>query len=297
MPLNTIVLNISCCLCVCLISLASSHLYKKEPLISSEFILLFSTLPGFGMSSLLLITTQLNINYHVWIVIFVKNVLYCLSFYFKYESLRRFGPFTGALMLGTQPLFLSLLGMFLLGERLTIHQDLSVAVAVASLSILFLARQATKTRPVNTSQFLKYYLLPTLISSISIIVDRFFLKETLSGSDFFIIDRFTLMVSAVSTVFFIRGKNLGNFFWNRRNLSTFKTNWVNLAFISALFTISGYVYTLALAHEKAIIVGLFRISAYPIAALIGAFVFKQKLLLKEWLSLAFVCSAIMLSSL
>ena len=70
------------------------------------------------------------------------------------------------------------------------------------------------------------------------------------------------------------------------------TSELMLSLIAILFTISVYTYNVALGLEKAAVVGLFRNAAYPLAALIGAFLFRQKISAHEWLSLSFIVAAV-----
>jgi drug/metabolite transporter (DMT)-like permease len=277
-----------------LISLTSSHLYRKEPLITSELMSLVSFAPGFVYAVFALSFYPFHLSPGALTALFLKNVLYCFSFYLRYESLRRFGPFVGALMLGTQPIVIFLLAFVLLGETLNMAQVFSVTLVGAALLTLATKRNPSSSSPITFLDFGKYYIFPTLISTLAIVWDRYFLKGQISSGVFFVFDRATLIPAFFLALFMIKPKS---FMTNRWSLSpVFVRNWKMLTLISILFTISVYTYNVALGLEKAAVIGLFRNAAYPLAALVGAFLFQQKISSREWLSLSLIASAVFIGA-
>ena len=294
MSANAIWFNMICAVSIALISLSSSRLYRKEPLITSELMSLVSFAPGFFYSAVAIFYLPLHVAGWTLSALLIKNILYCLSFYFRYESLRKFGPFVGALMLGTQPIVIFVFGLFLLGETLSSTQMFSVILAAAALVTLAAKGKGSAQNRINLNDFVKYYAFPALASTLAIVWDRYFLKGHFSSSEFFTLDRLTLVPAFLLTLGLIKQKNFMAGIWRKSYPLIIARNWKSLAMIGALFTFSVYAYNLALGVEKAAVVGLFRNSSYPLAAFAGAFFFQQKISFREWLSLSFVASAIFL---
>ena len=131
-----------------------------------------------------------------------------------------------------------------------------------------------------------------IASALAIVWDRYFLKGQMTGNEFFIFDRIVLLPTFLLAVLIIRR---GNFRFGsplENSLSVLARNWKSLLAIGTLFTLSAYTYNLALELEKVALVGLFRNSAYPVAAFVGAFIFKQRTSTREWLSLALIFFAV-----
>jgi len=287
-----------CAFSIALISLTSSYLYRKEPLVTSELMALVSFLPGFIISVVVFLNAPIHLRSAIVIALLIKNILYCLSFYYRYESLREFGPFVGALMLGTQPIVIFALGFILLGETLSATQGFSVALASGSL--LLLANGHNKSSPqnkINWSSFAKYYAFPTFFSGLAIVWDRFFLKEQLPSSQFFVLDRIVILPAFFIALWIIGRRSFKIDIWSSTPSGVITRNWKSLCFIGLLFTVSVYTYNLALEIEKAALVGLLRNSSYPVAAFVGAFIFKQEVSLRKWVSLFLILAAAVLGAL
>lgn len=288
----------TCAISVILISLSSSQVYRREPLVTSELMSVISFAPGFILGGIAVFHIPLHFHNEMLLALFIKNLFYCVSFYFRYESLRKYGPFVGALMLGTQPILIFLLGLMILEEGLTSSQTLSVALASAALILL------TKNSPLHENNgnrfrffdFAKYFALPSLASTLAIILDRFFLRGHITSNEFFVLDRLALIPAFTLTIFAIkRGKLATVVEWEI--VSPILTrNWKLLSLIGILFTFSVYSYNAALAGEKAALVGLFRNAAYPFSAFIGAFIFQKKITCRQWLSLSLILAALFLGA-
>lgn len=286
-------------ICMCsigLISLASSYLYRKEPLVTSELMSLVSFVPGFIYASIALFFLPFQLSIGTLSALVLKNVLYCLSFYLRYESLRKFGPFVGALMLGTQPIVIFLFGLILLGETLSGSQVFSVTLATAALIILAMKGNRTSVNHMTLLDFGKCYAFPTLASTLAIVWDRFFLKGQIPSEAFFIFDRATLIPAFLLALALIKRKTFMSGLWQSNFPLIFARNWKMLSTIGILFTVSVYTYNLALGMEKAAVIGLFRNAAYPIAAFVGAFLFQQKISMREWVSLSLILGAVLLGA-
>ena len=279
--------SIVCALSVALISLISSQLYKKEPLLNSELMSFISFAPGLIYSGFTIFNISSSVSAYILFSLLIKNFFYCLSFYYRYESLRKFGPFIGALMLGTQPIIIFLFGLLLLGETLSSFQILSVGLTTSAL-ILLTTRNNSGEISINFAGFTKYYLFPTLASALAIIWDRYFLNGKFPSSEFFIIDRFTLVPAFLLSLAFIKGKNFRKSLWQNHYKYILENNWKALSSSAFLFTLSVYAYNMALELEKAALVGLFRNAAYPLAAFVGTFWFKQRLTKIQWVSLSLI---------
>jgi drug/metabolite transporter (DMT)-like permease len=256
---------------------------------------LVSFAPGFVYGCIAALSVPLHFDSSVFAALLVKNILYCLSFYFRYESLKKFGPFVGALMLGTQPAVIFLFGIVLLGEHLTLIQESSMGLVVVALLLLAgKGGRRAEAKRIYLVDFGKYYVFPTLASTLSIVWDRYFLKGHMPIEEFFILDRLVIIPAFLLTLGIIQR---GDFFvgiWKDHYGSVLARNWKILSLIGLLFTLSVYTCNLALELEKAAFVGLFRNASYPIAAFAGAFFFKQNVSTKEWLSLSLVFFAIFL---
>ena len=285
-----------CAASVSLISLTSSQIYRKEPFVTSELMSFVSFIPGFVFGSIGAFHLPLHFNSGILAALFIKNILYCLSFYFRYESLRKYGPFVGALMLGTQPIIIFLLGLILLGESLTSTQMFSMVTTAFALLLLATDGKRTIGGRLSFIDFGKYYILPTLASTLAIIWDRYFLRGQISGGDFFILDRLTLIPAFLLAIVLIKRNKFAAGLWQKNYTPILFRNWKLFSTIGLLFTISVYTYNLALTLEKVALVGLFRNAAYPIAAFLGAFLFKQKISSKQWISLSLIFLAILLGA-
>jgi drug/metabolite transporter (DMT)-like permease len=284
-----------CVVATSAISLLSSRLYRRELAIRSELMAFISFLPGFLISTLALLNSDFSFSPRLVLALFVKNLLYCLSFYYRYESLKKFGPFVGALMLGTQPIVVFFLAFILIGETLIIVQIGSVFLASLSL-LLMTSKDQSQSNQIKWNDFAKYYALPALASGLAIVWDRFFLKGELSSDQFFILDRIVILPSFIFIVLLVRKGRLLDSFTSIGQPGILARNWATLATIGVLFTVSTYAYNLALTTEKAALVGLARNSSYPIAAFAGTFIFEQNVTFKKWLSLALVVSAVLVSA-
>jgi drug/metabolite transporter (DMT)-like permease len=257
---------------------------------------LVSFTPGFIYASLALFFYPVHLSAGTLAALFLKNILYCLSFYLRYESLRRFGPFVGALMLGTQPIVIFLLGFVLLSETLNGTQIFSMTLVAAALIALATKRHHLSSGKISFLDFGKYYIIPTLISTLAIVWDRYFLKRQITSEVFFIIDRATVIPAFFLVLFIIKPKSFTANRWATDFSRVFARNWKMLSMIAILFTISVYTYNVALGLEKAAVVGLFRNAAYPLAALVGAFLFRQKISAHEWLSLSLIVAAVFIGA-
>jgi drug/metabolite transporter (DMT)-like permease len=223
----------------------------------------------------------------------IKNVLYCLSFHYRYESLRKFGPFIGSLMLGTQPILIFLLGWLVLGETISPYQIVSVVLVALALLALANQKQKTSDGSVTLTLFGKYYLMPTLASTLAIIWDRFFLKGKISPKEFFILDRLMLVPALLIVMLLLSRRDPEGKTRHAESWEAFKRNWKSAFAIALLFTLSVYAYNSALEVGTAAVVGLFRNSAYPLAAFLGTFIFQRKTSNGEWTSLALVLAAVL----
>ncbi len=195
-------------------------------------------------------------------------------------------------MLGTQPIIIFIFGLIFLGENLSATQGLSMVLTVSAL--LLLAGGTTnesEESKISLSAFAKYYIFPTLASGLAIVWDRYFLKGELSGNEFFILDRVVIVPAFLLVVAIIRRNDFKKSIWKDSYLSIFTRNWQLLLSIGLLFTLSVYAYNLALALEKAALVGLFRNAAYPVAAFTGTLLFEQKVSAKKWVSLSLIVLA------
>lgn len=284
----------TCGIFVGLVSLASSHLFRKDNSVSSELVSLISFVPAFCMGLGYLLVTPIPFTFGFISILAIKNMLYCFAFYLRYESLRKFGPFAGALMLGTQPVIIFALGVSILNEQLSVTQVLSILLITAALLSL-----ATKgnSRGIHRRIFFGYYIVPTLISSLVVICDRYFLRDKISEADYFALDRFLLLPAFLIVLAFVVCFKLNSDQKMNRWLVTLKKNWFWLISISILFTAGAFFYNFALGMEKAAVVSLFRNASYPVAAFIGVFLFKHHMEKKDWVSLALVSSAILLGTL
>ena len=169
MSTASLVFSIICMCSVGLISITSSYLYRKEPLVTSELMSLVSFAPGFIYASIALFFLPFHLTAGTQSALPLKNVLYCLSFYLRYESLRKFGPFVGALMLGMQPIVIFLFGLVLLGETLNGSQVFSLTLAAAALAILATNGNRAAGYKITLLDFGKYYAFPTLASTLAIV--------------------------------------------------------------------------------------------------------------------------------
>ena len=133
-------------------------------------------------------------------------------------------------------------------------------------------------------------------SALVVVWDRYYLREYVSSGDFFVIDRLILIPSFLLVLGLMKGKKIISDLQQKINLPIIVRNWKPLLLIGLLFTISVYTYNVALGIEKAAVVGVFRNSAYPIAAFLGAFLFQQKISSKQWLSFSLLVVAIFLGS-
>lgn len=289
-------LSIICASSIGMISLTSSQLYRREPLITSELMAIVSFLPGFILAAIALGTIPFTLNLGTLVALLVKNVLYGLSFYYRYESLRIFGPFVGALMLGTQPIIIFVLGSALLGEHLTSTQIASIAIASVGLLLLAKKDSATPEQKINPVDFAKYFVLPTLASALAIIWDRQFLRGALSADQFFVFDRLLAIPAFFLALGFVGGNVFRKSHWRVNSMAITGRNWKLLCLIGLLFTVSVYTYNLALEIEKAALVSLVRNTSYPIAALIGAFMFQQQISTRRWVSLSLVILSVVLGA-
>ncbi len=286
--------SLVCMISVSLISIISSGLYRREQALTSEAMSFVSFAPGilYGIGAAAIL--PLDFSGMLLGSLLVKNILYCLSFHFRYESLRKFGPFVGALMLGTQPIAIFFFGWSILGEAISSFQI--VSVVLVALALLMLAKPSrTSTEPqVTLSTFAKYYLLPTVASTLAIIWDRFFLKGQIAVDEFFILDRLMLVPALIIVLFLLSRSQVGSLVRSIESSKILTRNWKSTLAIGLLFTLSVYAYNSALEVENAAVVGLFRNSAYPLAAFAGAFVFERKTSLREWVSFSIVVVAVVI---
>jgi len=259
---------------------------------------LVSFLPAAVFAAVAAWQTSIHLTDSLIAALMLKNILYCLSFYFRYESLRIFGPFVGALMMGTQPIVIFVLGSILLGENLSVTQSFSMAVASAGLLLLASkdSHISVNAQRISPKDFGKYYLLPTLASSLAIIWDRYFLRGALSGNEFFILDRLLIIPAFALLLISLRGKRLWAGTWLTDSASVLRRNGQSLALIGILFAVSIYTYNLALEIEKVALVSLVRNLSYPMAAFIGAFTFRQQISTKRWLSFSLVLLSVLLGA-
>lgn len=242
--------------------------------------------------------TSVNLTSGLTAALMFKNILYCLSFYFRYESLRIFGPFVGALMMGTQPIVIFVLGSILLGENLSVAQSLSMAIASGGLLLLASkdSHVSINTKTISPKDFGKYYMLPTLASALAIIWDRYFLRGSLSSNEFFILDRLLVVPAFALLLVTLRGKQLWRGTWLADSSSVLMRNWKSLTVIGILFALSVYTYNRALEIEKVALVSLVRNVSYPMAAFIGAFAFRHQISTKRWLSFSLVLLSVLIGA-
>lgn len=285
-----------CMVSTSLISLISSHIYRRESMLTSELMSFVSFVPGF-LCALVMLRVPLHFSSHILIVLFIKNIFYCLSFYFRYESLRKFGPFVGALMLGTQPVIIFLFGLIFLGEFLSWTQMLSMILVAAALLLLSIGKCTLSAGRITSTDFLKYYAFPTIASTLAIILDRYFLSGQISSEDFFVIDRIVLLPAFLLSLLLIKRENIKVGILQKDWRPIVERNWKSLCLVGLLFTVSVYAYSFALKMETAAFVGIFRNSAYPIAAFTGAFIFKQQIASRGWISFSLIFIAIAMSTL
>ncbi len=286
-----------CAICVCLVSLVSSHLFRKEPNITTELMSMVSFVPGFAVAAAILPFVSVRFESPLLATLMVKNILYGLAFYYRYESLRKFGPFIGALMLGTQPIVIFVLALGMLGEGLPPMQILGVALAAGALLILARGSNGDGAIRISWPDFTLYYALPTLVAALAVVWDRYLLKGRLTGMEFFALDRLTLLPALLIALALIRGRDFPRVFRSGFDRALLARNWIPLAAVAVLVTGSVFPYNLALEMEKAAIVGLFRNAAYPLAAFLGAFLFSHRVTGREWLSLIMVVAAMFFSTL
>jgi drug/metabolite transporter (DMT)-like permease len=283
--------SLACVLAVAGTSLCASRLYRAELGIGSGLMSVVSFLPMFVFAIVSLPGLAWDLPIRSLVVIFVKNVFYALSFYYRYESLRAFGPFIGALMLGTQPLFLSFMAYTVLNEALAPAQWGGIVGASIGLFLLNLKPRRPEDR-VGAGAFLLYYLLPMLASTAAMVCDRYFLKGQVGGMDYFLIDKVLLLPAALLTLLPLCALS-GEKLFDRSILARRRRE---LVLIGLLFFISSLAYTFALKHERAALVGLFRNASYPLAAFIGVFAFRQQISRRQWASLALVCASIAIAA-
>ncbi len=286
--------NIVCMLAVSLISLVSSQLYRQEKKATSELMAFVSFAPGFLYALFAFPFVVTHVDTYIISALLVKNILYSLSFYFRYESLKKFGPFIGALMLGTQPIAIFFFGWVILNETVSIFKIYSLILITLALFILTFQKSSHSGSRISLGDFAKYFLMPTLASTLAIVWDRYFLKNEIPKAEFFVLDRIILIPALIITLMIYHRSVAKTSIWQPGSIQVMRRNWKLLFAIGLLFTVSVYSYNSALELENAAVVGLFRNSAYPLAAFCGAFLFARKTSLMEWISLALVVIAITL---
>jgi len=271
-----------CAVAVALISVLSSSLYGREPAIPTAFMAVSSFAPGFIYALFSVNGVRWNGMWVFFSLLLLKNAVYCFAFFNRYEALRKFGAFRGALVVGAQPPLILILSALFLKEPVNIYRICSVILV--SLAIILLGGPAAKDTESRLSilDWMKWLVLPSFASAGIFILDRYFLKGTVSPDLYFTYDRVALMIILAlgALASRLRRSKANAMDWQK----IIARNWAVLLTIGALFTLSVYAYNRALSLEDATTVSLFRNAAYPSAALLGAWVFQRRLVRQDVLS-------------
>ncbi|WP_299006352.1 EamA family transporter [uncultured Shewanella sp.] len=256
----------------------------KKNIYNSQTCVVYSILPIFIISIFIVLINSIKIEINVFLLLCVKNVIYGLGFYLRFKAVEKLGAFNGALMAASQPVMISIFSLVFLSELLNTVQW--VAILSVSIAILIPVRKNSY----SIKDIASYVALPTLLFSSTVIFDRYLLTTYLSPTDFFVWDKISVF-PAVLVSLFIAGK--------LKNISLKPTGKVFTVKVILLMTLLGlswgiasYTYAIALAGEKAAIVTMIRNLAFPLTALAGAYIFKEKIDRIQYISLTIIVVAI-----
>ncbi len=261
-------------------SLLGTQALRSRSLSAGEITLL-SLLPAFIVALVTGVNFWQELTPLVMSLMILKNALYGFAFYLRFRGFSYLGGFQGALLAASQPVIVSVLSLTFLGEHLLAKQWF--AILLIAIALLIPARlEEGKSRDV-----VKFVLVPALLLSLVVIIDRWILVHSLNPLSFFVLDKTVLFPVVVLTLAVSGRHRLVAKKWGDVKFSTFL--WV-LA-LGLTWGLAAYTYGVSLASEKTAIVVLIRNLAFPAAALGSAFFFKEKLDSSRVLSLLLVICA------
>lgn len=261
-------------------SLMSTQVLRSKRL-SAGSVTLVSLLPAFLISMVCSIQFWNSLTWMVASLMILKNIFYGSAFYLRFRGLSHLGGFQGALLAACQPVLVSVLSLTFLGEHLLAKQWFAVMLITGAL-LLPVRFENGKNKDV-----VQFALLPALLLSLVVVMDRWILVNALNPIAFFVLDK-ALLFPVVLLTLMISGR------YKIRRLKQGPLKSSTVLWILALgltWALASYTYGVSLAGEKTAIVTLVRNLAFPAAAIGSAFLFNEKLNRSRILSLLLVISA------
>lgn len=261
-------------------SLFATHVFRSKRL-SAGGVTVLSLAPAFviagGWSPNFFASFSLNVA----LLMIAKNALYGLALFLRYRGLSRLGGFQGALMAASQPALVSGLSLAILGERLLPRQWISVILIAVALW-----PSAERARS-DRRDVILFALMPALLLSLVVVMDRWMLTQALKPEAFFALDKLILFPVTLATLTFSRQLplTLGP---SARAVS--ETPLIALG-LGLTWTLSSYTYGVSLAGEKTAVVTLIRNLAFPLAAIGSVALFNESLTRDRLVRLSLVVGA------
>ncbi|BBH54374.1 hypothetical protein JCM31447_28380 [Fluviispira sanaruensis] len=184
-------------------------------------------------------------------------------------------------MAASQPVLVSVLSLGVLGEHLLMKQWFAVALITVALLV------PAKFEKGKHSDILNFALVPALLLSIVIVIDRWILVNSLSPLEFFVLDKAILFPVVVLTLVLSGQHQLK---WTAPAKLKSST-WFWICSLGLTWGLASYTYGVSLAGEKTALVTMIRNLAFPAAALESALLFGEQLNKSRILSLVLVDSA------
>jgi drug/metabolite transporter (DMT)-like permease len=262
----------------------SSSFYTRSKLINSETASIISIFPSFLLCTMISWNFTNQINFNLFLVLCFKNIIYGFGFYLRYQGFERLGAFNGALMAAMQPILISVLSLIILGEYLSYIQWIAIAM------IFFAIIMPIGLDKIDIYTLTKFVALPSIMFCISTIFDRYLLVNHFHPLEFFVWDKISVLPAVfISIVLAGRIKNI-----NFPKSHTIGATIAIILGLSVSWGIASFTYALALAGEKTAIITLVRNLAFPATAVLGGFLFREKVTVRQYISLVIVVTAIFL---
>lgn len=256
---------------------------SKSGIYNTETTVAISIIPSFVICLVLSYAYIDSITVSLALMLTLKNIFYGFGFYLRYFGLQKLGAFNGSFLAATQPIIISCLSIFILGEDLDYFQW--TAIIIMTMAMLL----PTGVGSYNFGTVAKLILAPAIFFSISTIADRYILVHHMTPENYFIWDKITVF-PAVMIALMISGKFKTISF--KSDFESTPIKIIVIILLGATWGAASYTYAVSLAGEKTAIITLVRNMAFPMAAVAGGLLFKEIITTRQYASLALVVLSI-----